>query len=193
MIYLASKSPRRQELLQQINVEFKLLSVEIDESVQVNEKAEDYVKRLALQKAQAGLALLCDLDKLSDSEKTKPVLGSDTIVVLDGKILGKPSDKSHAIEMLQQLSGRQHQVMTGVALVNQTKQQVELSVSDVTFRNIDLSEIEQYWQTGEPADKAGAYAIQGAAAVFVQYLSGSYSGVMGLPLYETSQLLTTFK
>jgi septum formation protein len=187
MIFLASKSPRRQSLLKQINVTFELVSAQIDESQQPNEKAEDYVIRLALEKARAGLNLL------DDSQKIVPVLGSDTVVVLDNHILGKPRGEAHAIEMLQQLSGRTHQVMTGVALLNQHHEKTALSTSEVTFREISLLEIEQYWQTGEPADKAGAYAIQGAAAVFIEHLSGSYSGVMGLPLYETAQLLQFFQ
>lgn len=187
-LYLASKSPRRSELLRQIGISFTVLAVEVDETLKKNEIAEDYVLRLALEKAKAGW-----LSDQHQSEKT--VLGSDTAVVINGHILGKPDNRDDAIRMLTLLSGNTHQVMSAVTVAKQGKNPDEpelrsvLSVSDVTFKPLSRSQIERYWQTGECADKAGAYAIQGMAAAFVTHLSGSYTGVMGLPLYETAELL----
>lgn len=183
MIYLASKSPRRQALLQQIHIEFKLLAIDIDESIGPNEPPGAYVQRLALEKARKGVALL------PAEDVDTPVLGADTVIVIDGRILGKPKDEKEGVEMLQQLSGRRHQVITAVAILDKENEKLALSSNEVTFRELSLSEIQLYWQTGEPADKAGGYGIQGIGAIFIQHLSGSYSGVMGLPLYETSQLL----
>lgn len=186
--YLASQSPRRSELLKQIGISFVVLAVEVDETIKDNERAEDYVLRLAEEKAKMGwfsAKHLCD----------KAVLGSDTIVVINERILGKPDNREHAISMLTSLSGKTHQVMTAVALAQKgedpTKPELSsvISVSDVTFKSLSNLEIEQYWQTGECSDKAGAYAIQGIAAAFITHLSGSYSGVMGLPLHETVELL----
>ncbi len=186
-LYLASQSPRRGELLTQIGVSFSVLSVDIDETAKHNEIAEDYVIRLAKEKAVAGWN--------AAKQKTKPVLGSDTAVVINGEILGKPENNADAKRMLNLLSGKTHQVMTAVALAVPSKnpQQPELScvisVSDVTFKLLLDSEIERYVGSGEGDDKAGSYAIQGLAAAFITHLSGSYSGVMGLPLYETAELL----
>ncbi len=186
-LYLASQSPRRSELLAQVGVSFKVLSVNIDETVKPNESAKKYVLRLAKEKAIAA-------SKLENLLK-KPILGSDTSVVINEKILGKPKNNTEAKKMLKLLSGKTHQVMTAVALVRQfkTPQQLELttrlSVSDVTFKVLSESEIQQYVDSGECKDKAGAYGIQGKAAAFISHLSGSYSGVMGLPLYETLELL----
>lgn len=186
-LYLASQSPRRGELLTQIGVSFSVLSVDLDETPKHNESAEDYVIRLAKEKAAAGWNVV--------KQKIKPVLGSDTAVVINGEILGKPENKDDAKRMLNLLSGKTHQVMTAVALAipSENPQQPELSsvisVSDVTFKLLSDSEIERYAGTGESDDKAGAYAIQGLAAAFITHLSGSYSGVMGLPLYETVELL----
>ena len=180
-IYLASRSPRRRELLQQVGVEFKLLDLEIDETLKMGESAADFVLRLALEKSLAGRQQL-------SAGTALPVLAADTSVVLDGECLGKPRDQEDAISMLMRLSGQTHQVMTGVALVG-VQQQSTISVSDVTFREISLVEAKRYWQSGEPADKAGSYAIQGLGALFVETLQGSYSGVMGLPLFETAELL----
>lgn len=186
-LYLASQSPRRSELLTQIGVSFSVLSVDIDETAKYNEIAEDYVIRLAKEKAAAGWN--------AAKQKTKPVLGSDTAVVINGEILGKPENNADAKRMLSLLSGKTHQVMTAVALAMPSKnpQQPELSrvisVSDVTFKLLSDSEIERYVATGESDDKAGSYAIQGLAAAYITHLSGSYSGVMGLPLYETLELL----
>ena len=186
-IYLASQSPRRSELLAQIGISFTVLSVNIDETVKDNEKPEEYVVRLAREKAYAGFEAV--------EHKDKPILGSDTAVILKGEILGKPQDNDDAKRMLALLSGNTHQVMTAVALVLPTEnsKQAELreiiSVSEVCFKKLSALEIEQYVYSGESDDKAGSYAIQGLAAVFITHLSGSYSGVMGLPLYETFELL----
>ena len=180
-LLLASQSPRRQELLEQLGVCFSVLSQNVDENHQPGEPPEAFVQRLALDKATAVW------QKLSAAQK-KPVLGADTVVVIENQILGKPASRDEALNMLQTLSGRTHQVMTGVALVSR-QQSVCVNVSEVTFRELDPEEIEAYWETGEPVDKAGAYAIQGYAAAFIQQLVGSYSGVMGLPLFETARLL----
>lgn len=181
MIYLASKSPRRSELLNQIGVSHLLLDVELDETLHVGESPAAYVLRLAREKAQAGHAAL-------SGHADFPVLGADTAVVIEDKILGKPQNRPNALEMLASLSGRTHKVFSGVALVGDHVD-TRLSLSEVTFRQIKPGEAESYWATGEPIDKAGGYAIQGQGAVFVSELRGSYSGVMGLPLYETAELL----
>jgi septum formation protein len=183
-IYLASLSPRRQELLQQVGVRYELLPVNVDETPAAGEKAADYAQRLALAKAQAGWSSLAGKNPL-------PVLGADTVVVANGAIMGKPRDRQQAIDMLQVLSGSTHEVLTAVALVAERKL-VRLNTSRVIFRTVSLSESEAYWDTGEPADKAGAYAIQGLGAAFITHLEGSYSGVMGLPLFETLEMLETF-
>ena len=180
-ILLASRSPRRRELLHQIGVRHSLVEVEVDESVRHRETASEYVVRLALAKARAGA------DKLAAGNRL-PVLGADTVVVAGGELLGKPADRSQALAMLRKLSGETHQVLTAVALMADLTDS-RLSLSQVSFRRIGSVEAEAYWQTGEPADKAGGYAIQGAGAIFVSHLQGSYSGVMGLPLFETAELL----
>ena len=179
MLYLASQSPRRRELLAQIGVEHQVVRVDVDETPRPNEPAQDYVRRLAFAKARTGLALRPD----------GLVLGADTAVVLDGRILGKPDGAAHAMDMLLALAGREHRVLSGVALVARGHEAFRLSDSRVSFRQISAAEAAAYWASGEPADKAGGYAIQGRGAVFVAHLAGSYSGVMGLPLYETAQLL----
>jgi len=179
-IYLASKSPRRQELLKQIGIPFQLVDVDVDETPLPDELASDYVRRLAIEKAQAGLAR-CD--------GGKPVLGSDTIVVLDGRIMEKPTDQANACEMLLALSGNTHQVMTAIALSNNEQTVSELVITNVTFCQISAQQAQSYWYTGEPADKAGGYAIQGLAGKFVEKIEGSYFAVVGLPLLETERLL----
>jgi septum formation protein len=181
MLYLASKSPRRRELLRQIRVEFECVDVDVPEIPAAGEKPQDYAVRVAQAKARAGYERLRD--------RTPWVLGADTVVTVDGLILEKPRDRGDALRMLSRLSGRTHTVITAVALVGPGPELLEVSRSEVTFREISVEEQELYWQSGEPADKAGAYAIQGIAAVFVKHLSGSYSGVVGLPLYETGKLL----
>jgi septum formation protein len=181
-VYLASGSPRRRELLTQIGVPFQLLNVTVDESVVVGEAAEAYVARLAYCKAQAGL-------RARPIGESAPVLAADTSVVLDGSVLVKPTDRADGERMLRRMSGRTHTVLTAVALAGAEGVQSRLSRSEVRFRELSDAEVAAYWDTGEPQDKAGGYAIQGAGAVFVADLRGSYSGVMGLPLYETAELL----
>jgi nucleoside triphosphate pyrophosphatase len=179
LLYLASKSPRRKELLKQLGVEFETLSVNIEEAWDGRESAREYVSRLALEKAQAGKVL---------AKNDLPILASDTEVVLDGKILGKPQNSADAIAMLMSLSGRSHEVYTAVALLHKTEK-IAVSVNQVSFKELTEEECRIYSDTGEPEDKAGAYAIQGKAAAFICGLDGSYSSVMGLPLVETAELL----
>ena len=181
-IYLASNSPRRRELLTQIGVRFAVIAVELDEEPLGNEPPEAYVLRVARDKARAGRALLGSAPRV-------PVLAADTAVVIDDRILGKPRTREEAAAMMQRLSGRTHRVLSGVALADGQERQA-LSVSEVTFRVITPEEARAYWETGEPADKAGGYGIQGLGALFVSELRGSYSGVMGLPLFETAGLLS---
>jgi septum formation protein len=181
-IYLASASPRRRELLRQIGVSFQVIGAELDETALEGESPPVYVARLAEAKAAAGW-------RLSEDLGGAPVLAADTAVVLDGEILGKPADMNDAIAMLLKLSGRAHQVLTAVALRTAAGFEFRVSSSSVAFRSVDPKEARAYWETGEPRDKAGAYAIQGYAAIFIADLKGSYSGVMGLPLFETAELL----
>lgn len=183
-IYLASASPRRRELLSQIGVRFKLLMVDVPEVPAADEKPQDFVERVALEKARAGKQLL-------SSEDAHPVLGADTAVVVENRILGKPANRQEALSMLSSLSGRSHLVISAVAIVAK-HEMAQVNISKVTFRKLTVPEIEAYWDSGECHDKAGAYAIQGRAAMFIQELQGSYSGVMGLPLYETAELLQQF-
>jgi len=184
-LHLASGSPRRRELLAQIGVPFVTLVANIDETALPGEAAERYVERLAREKAQAGLASLANpVDAV--------VLGADTAVVLDGRILGKPESRDDALATLAALSGREHQVLTAVALAGAGRVESRVVASRVAFRELRPGEAEAYWATGEPCDKAGSYGIQGLAAVFVSRLEGSYSAVVGLPLCETAQLLETF-
>ena len=184
LIYLVSQSPRRRELLLQIGIEHEVISADIDETPHIDEAAELYVTRMALEKARAGLARLPVIDK--------PLLGADTSVVVGGVILGKPRDEVDACEMLCTLAGRTHRVISAVALVDDEKEASRLSVSHVTFRDISDEEARAYWRSGEPADKAGGYGIQGLGALFIERLEGSYSGVMGLPLFETAALMRDF-
>ena len=179
-IALASSSPRRRELLAQLGVNYKLVKADIDETVLPDEAAAVYVQRLALAKAHAGLARL---------QHDLPVLGADTVVVVDSLILGKPADFEQFRQTMLLLSGRSHQVMTAIALVSAQHQLTQLVSTDVTFRVLTEAEISAYWSTGEPQDKAGGYGIQGLAGRFVQRINGSYSAVVGLPLCETEQLL----
>ena len=181
-VYLASGSPRRRELLQQIGVPFRVVGTAVDEGLLPGEAPAAYVTRLAAAKAEAGWERSRDATDV-------PVLAADTAVVLDGKILGKPADRQDAEGMLRQLSGRTHEVLTAVALRTVSGLQSRISRSEVAFRELAAGEPQAYWETGEPSDKAGAYAIQGRAAIFIADLRGSYSGVMGLPLFETAELL----
>jgi septum formation protein len=191
-IYLASRSPRRRELLSQIGVRYHLLLFrsrpdsppDVDESVLANEQPDTYVERVARAKVQAGWRLL-RLRNLPFA----PVLAADTTVALDGQILGKPADRKEAAQMLAALSGRRHDVFTAVALMRDERIDSAVSRSEVQFKQLSPEEIAQYIATGECDDKAGAYAVQGRAARFIMELRGSYSGVMGLPLFETGQLL----
>ena len=183
LIYLASASPRRSALLTQIGVAHHVRPVDIDESLRSGEPPADYVVRLARTKADTLWNRLGAAERL-------PVLGSDTTVALGENILGKPAGRDDGLAMLKRLSGRTHQVYTGVALRAEAGLESRLSVSEVTFRAVSDAEAEAYWSTGEPADKAGGYAVQGRAAIFIERIAGSYSGIMGLPLFETAALLS---
>jgi septum formation protein len=180
--YLASASPRRRELLAQLRLRFAALQVEVDEAALPAEAAHDLVLRLAAQKAAAG-------ERLLEAVDPRPVLAADTVVVVDGQILGKPGSLEQARDMLGRLSGRAHCVLTGVVLRQGGRVRSALSETTVVFRTLSPEEIDWYWRTGEPRDKAGSYAIQGLAAAFVERIEGSYSGVVGLPLFETARLL----
>ena len=179
VVRLASVSPRRRELLTQIGVPHLVTGAHIDEAVHPGERPHDYVQRMARTKAQT----------VWEQDLSLPVLGADTTVVLDGKVFGKPADRADALRMLGLLSGRTHNVLTAIALASKEGLAMRVSVSAVRFRTLAADEIAAYWETGEPRDKAGAYAIQGLGAVFIESLTGSFSGVMGLPLFETSELL----
>lgn len=181
-IILASASPRRRELLQQIGITSRVQAVDIDESRNPDEPVIAFVERLAMEKAQRGFDIL-------KNDEALPVLGSDTIVEIDGTVLGKPEDRENAKDILMLLSGRVHQVHTSVAIVTGERKLIDTSSTHVHFKTLEADEIDSYIDTGEADDKAGAYAIQGIAAQFVKNINGSYSGVMGLPLYETVKLL----
>ena len=191
-IYLASRSPRRRDLLKQIGVPFELMllredlrrGVDIDEMPLPDESPGVYVLRIARTKVEMAVRQIA-----YRALPQKPVLAADTTVVVDGVILAKPRDRADGIAMLGRLSGRTHQVMTAVALATASGIAFRLSVSEVRMRAVTPEECTAYWETGEPRDKAGGYAIQGRGALFIEHLSGSFSGVMGLPLYETGQLL----
>ncbi|MEP6483796.1 MAG: Maf family nucleotide pyrophosphatase [Rudaea sp.] len=185
MLYLASRSPRRRQLLEQIGVEFRTIDLDLPEVRAAHESPEDYVRRVACEKAIAGIATLSPVDDAI-------VLGADTEVILDDDVFGKPTDAEHAAAMLQRLSGRTHRVLSAVWCVSARREESALSISEVTFDRLSDEAIAAYVATGEPMGRAGAYAIQGRAGAFVKYLSGSYTGVMGLPLYETAQLLRRF-
>lgn len=194
-IYLASRSPRRRELLTQMGVHFDTLifrtgnraDPETDETPQPGEAAEDYVVRLAKAKAEHGHRLI-EWRKLMP----QPVLAADTTLDVDGLIIGKPLDATDAAAILRRLSGRSHRVLTGVAVDFQGRVETALNISEVRFRELDEAEIRRYVASGEPMDKAGAYGIQGRAGLFIEHISGSYTGIMGLPLCETGNLLKAF-
>ncbi len=192
-IILASASPRRRELLDQIGIRYHVQPVDLDESALPGESPEALVQRLALQKAEAGW---------ESSGKKLPVLGADTLGVLTAaskkssagvasQLLVKPINYEHAYEMLKRMSGNCHQILSAVAIWHHQGHDVRLNINSVFFKTLTDQEIKAYWETGEPQGKAGAYAIQGYGAVFIKRIEGSYSGVMGLPLYETQQLLAT--
>jgi septum formation protein len=178
-VILASASPRRSELLHQIGIQHQVMPADVDESRLAAETIEECVQRLARLKAL----------QIQRRFQSLPVIGADTVVTIDDALLGKPRDRQDAIQMLQRLSGRSHQVLSAVAVASDTGLHQALVRSVVRLRALSEQDCSQYWDSGEPRDKAGAYAIQGRGAVFVEYLSGSYSGVVGLPLYETAQLL----
>jgi len=182
LLYLASASPRRSELLRQIGVAHEVRPIGVDEHPGTGEAPVQYVLRLAEEKARALWEQLPAAARL-------PVLAADTTVALEGEILGKPADAADARAILGRLSGRTHDVHTAVALLHAGGMGTRVSTSTVSFRDLSPGEIDWYWQTGEPADKAGAYAVQGRAAIFIRHIAGSYSGVMGLPLFETWELL----
>jgi septum formation protein len=184
-LYLASASPRRRELLAQIGLRFGVLPQEVDESVQPNEAPTDYVLRIAIAKAQAALAA-------AGRQHPIPILSADTSVVLGNTIFGKPASLLEAKHMLSSLAGQTHQVLTAVVVCQDQQLFNKVVTTAVRFRAISEAEIEAYWHAGEPKDKAGAYAIQGRGALFVESISGSYSNVVGLPLFETAQLLSQF-
>ena len=187
-LFLASGSPRRRELLTQIGVPFQVVSASIDETPLPDECPAAYVERLARAKARAGREHLLGLSVSAPF----CVLGADTAVVLDDQILGKPVDEADALSMLMALSGREHEVLTAIAILAAERCETRVVRSRVSFRTISQQEAGQYWASGEPQDKAGGYAIQGLAAVFVAGLNGSYSGVVGLPVCETAELLGQF-
>lgn len=184
-LILASASPRRSELLRQIGVSFEVAAQDIDETPREGEFPEDYVCRLALEKSLA-------VGEKAAEPPAFPVLGADTVVVCQGRLLGKPADREHALEMLRSLSGSTHEVLSAVAITYRNRKALRLSRTAVSFRPLDEEECLRYWLSGEPRGKAGAYAIQGLAAMFVTAIKGSYSGVVGLPLYETCELLEEF-
>jgi septum formation protein len=180
-LVLASASPRRAALLSQLGLAFTVNAGDIDETRRPGEAVEDMVQRLALTKAEAAAR-----------GETLPVLGADTVVVVDGTVLGKPADRVEGLWMLTRLSGRAHEVLTAIALVHGRRCEVRLSRSVVTFRPISAAEAEAYWASGEPRDKAGGYGIQGIGGIFAERIEGSYSGIVGLPLAETEALLQAF-
>lgn len=181
-LFLASRSPRRRQLLEQIGVRFETLPVDVPEQRRADETPRDYVRRVARAKARAGLGSLADTDGAW-------VLGADTEVVLEGEVFGKPADDREAATMLQRLCGRQHEVISCLWLISAAQEHEAACVSQVSMAALSAERIAAYVATGEPDGKAGGYAIQGRAAAFVEHLSGSYSGVMGLPLFETARLL----
>jgi len=181
---LGSASPRRAELLRQIGVNFEVCIADIDETIHEHESPEEYVTRMAIEKAQRVWQM-----NRNTPYADLPVLAADTAVVLGQQVMGKPVNREQGLEMLSALSGRTHEVLTAVSMLVGDRQSSRLSRSRVTFSTLTEADISRYWETGEPSDKAGAYAIQGKAAVFIESLQGSYSGVMGLPLFEVGQLL----
>lgn len=187
MLYLASQSPRRRELLEQIGAAFSVLDIHVPEQRAADESPQNYVHRVARDKARAGFARLS-----LDERKNAVVLGADTEVVLDGDVFGKPRDAADAMAMLRRLSAHTHEVISAVWLVAADREVGDLCISRVRFAKLEEAVISDYVASGEPFGKAGAYAIQGRGASLIAHLDGSYSGVMGLPLFETSRLLKSF-
>lgn len=182
-IVLASSSPRRQELLQQLGLDFEIYSPDIDESVHENELVHHYVERLAREKAQTVLKLFPEAI----------VIAADTSLGLDGQIIGKPESKNHAFEIWKQLSGRWHDVFSGLCVATQQQMLSQVVQTQVEFQRLTTQDMEDYWTTGEPVGKAGGYAIQGIASQYIPQIQGSYSNVVGLPLYEFAQLFKRVK
>ena len=185
MLYLASQSPRRRQLLEQVGIRFDTVDVDVPEARAPGEPPADYISRVAREKAGAGMLKLAGV-------AGAVVLGADTEVVLDGEVFGKPVDAAHATAMLRRLGGRTHEAISAVWCVSAGREERALSVSEVTFAALSEAAIAAYVASGEPIGRAGAYAIQGRAAAFISRLSGSYSGVMGLPLFETLELLRRY-
>jgi len=183
VLILASQSPRRAELLKQIGIPFSQYSVDIDETVQVDDKPQEYVQRMAREKSNLGF---------QRAQSAQLVLGADTIVVANNNILGKPKDKTDSIRMLSMLSNNTHQVFTAISITSPTHQKNLIVETQVCFGPLSSQQMSWYWQTGEPQDKAGSYGIQGLGGQFVKHIKGSYSAVVGLPLYQTRMLLTEF-
>jgi len=195
-LVLASGSPRRKVLLESMGLAFSVLVTDTDESVRIDEAPLDYVQRLARDKAQAARAQLAEQSKLDKpsqaaADRTFAILAADTIVCQHGDIIGKPQDQADAFRIWHQLSQTKHQVMTAVCLIAHAKIVVRVCTTDVEFGPISDAQMVEYWRSGEPVDKAGAYAIQGRASAWVKLIHGSYSNVVGLPLYEVNELLTT--
>ena len=185
MLYLASRSPRRMELLKQLGVEFEIVTIEVDEQPQPAEHPEKYVTRMAASKSAAALQKL-------GKESSIPVLAADTTVVFGDRIIGKPGSQQEAEQILISLANHRHRVLTAISITRGQTTRTKLSQTVVQFGDISERQAELYWQTGEPADKAGGYAIQGIGAIFVERIEGSYSAVVGLPLRETAELLSQF-
>jgi septum formation protein len=186
-IYLASRSPRRRQLLKQVGISFEMRPVNIDEMMEKGETPADYVCRMARAKAEQGW-----LSLMQRKLPLRPLLAADTVVVLRGKIIGKPDSLAHGRKMLSSLSGQTHKVLTAVAVISKDKIQESLSTTTIRFRDISQSEITSYLNGTESHDRAGSYAMQGRAAIFIIKISGSYSGALGLPIFETAQLLEKF-
>ena len=186
-IYLASHSPRRRQLLKQVGISFEMRPVNIDEMMEKGETPADYVCRMARAKAEQGW-----LSLMQRKLPLRPLLAADTVVVLRGKIIGKPDSLAHGRKMLSSLSGQTHKVLTAVAVISKDKIQESLSTTTIRFRDISQSEITSYLNGTESHDRAGSYAMQGRAAIFIIKISGSYSGALGLPIFETAQLLEKF-
>jgi len=184
MLYLASASPRRAELLRQVGIRFDVMPANIVEERRSGETPRAYVERVAFDKAHFVARQIGTRDK-----PARPVLGADTEVIVDGEILGKPRDRDHGLAMLRRLADRRHQVLSAVVLIDSDQTYSAVNESFVTFGPMTVGEIEDYWESGEPADKAGGYAVQGLAARFIRHIDGSFSGIVGLPLFELETLL----
>lgn len=182
-VFLASKSPRRKELLDQINIDYQVIPIDIDEGRHINEEVEHFISRLAYEKAYTGL------NSVEYKQEKRPIIGADTVIVLDNNVIGKPKNQDEFFSMLSSLSGRAHRVLTAVSVCFEDWHKTCLVSTEVKFKEISTTEMIFYWDKYQPTDKAGGYGIQDYAGVFVEWIRGSYSGIVGLPLYETQQLL----